>query len=90
MNTATWSLQDAKNKFSAVVDAARRGTPQTVTRRGKPAVVVLATEDYQQLRRLQDQQAPGFIEHLLALPQMEPDAALPSETLSVSPRDVAW
>jgi prevent-host-death family protein len=36
-----WSLQDAKNSFSAVVDAALKGTPQTVTKRGKPAVVVL-------------------------------------------------
>jgi antitoxin Phd len=32
---ATWSLQDAKNRFSAVVDAAARGEPQMVTRRGK-------------------------------------------------------
>lgn len=89
MNIATWSLQDAKNKFSAVVDAARRGTPQAVTRRGKPAVVILATEDYRQLRRLQDQQASGFIEHLLALPQLPPDAGLPLESPSITPRDVA-
>jgi prevent-host-death family protein len=89
MSTATWSLQDAKNKFSAVDDAARRGTPQTVTRRGKPAVVVLATEDYQQLRHLQDQQAPSFIEHLLALPQSPKGAdAWPEHPLLVTPRDV--
>ena len=37
-----WSLQDAKNRFSAVVDAAIAGAPQEVTRRGKPAVVVLS------------------------------------------------
>ena len=30
-----WSLQDAKNRFSAVVDAAVGGDPQRVTRRGK-------------------------------------------------------
>ncbi|MFM7228337.1 MAG: type II toxin-antitoxin system prevent-host-death family antitoxin, partial [Cyanobacteriota bacterium] len=29
---ATWTLQDAKNRFSAVVDAAARGEPQKVTR----------------------------------------------------------
>ena len=33
-----WKLQDAKNQFSAVVDAAIAGEPQHVTRRGKPAV----------------------------------------------------
>ncbi len=36
----TWSVQDAKNRFSEVVAAARRG-PQTVTKHGKPAVVVV-------------------------------------------------
>ena len=39
-----WTLQDAKNRFSAVVEAALAGTPQEVTRRGKPAVVVVADE----------------------------------------------
>ena len=37
-----WSLQDAKNKFSAVVDAALSGKPQEVSRRGRPAVVVIS------------------------------------------------
>ena len=41
-----WTVQDAKNKFSAVVEAALAGTPQAVTRRGKPAVVVLSAEEY--------------------------------------------
>lgn len=40
MARTEWSLQDAKNSFSAVVDAACKGTPQTVTKRGKPAVGV--------------------------------------------------
>ena len=46
-----WSLQDAKNRFSAVVDAALQGEPQRVTRRGKPAVVVV--EEYERLRHLE-------------------------------------
>ena len=40
-----WTLQDAKNKFSSVVDAALAGAPQEVSRRGKPAVVVLSADD---------------------------------------------
>ena len=32
---AEWSLQDAKNRFSAVVNAALDGSPQMVTRRGR-------------------------------------------------------
>ena len=64
-----WPLQDAKNKFSAVVDAALAGDPQRVTRRGKPAVVVLAVDEYERLRHLEQAAAPTFAELLLALPQ---------------------
>ncbi len=64
-----WQLQDAKNRFSAVVDAALAGSPQCVTRRGKPAVVVLAVEDYERLRRNGKAAAPTFVEMLLAIPK---------------------
>ena len=63
-----WSLQDAKNKFSAVVDAAQRGEPQMVTKRGKAAVVVLSAQEFQRLQHLEAMQAPSFKEHLLAIP----------------------
>ena len=42
---AVWTLQDAKNRFSAVVDAAAQGKPQKVTRRGKWVSMVLSAED---------------------------------------------
>ena len=64
-----WSLQDAKNSFSAVVAAAQKGVPQTVTKRGKPAVVVLSVAAYQRLSRKDTAEAPNFIEHLLSMPQ---------------------
>ena len=66
---AQWALQDAKNRFSAVVDAALAGEPQHVTRRGKPAVVVLSVKDYNLLRNKPYGNAPSFIEHLLAIPK---------------------
>ena len=66
---ADLSLQDAKNRFSAVVVAALAGVPQRVTRRGKPAVVVLAVEEYERLCSQQPGTAPTFVEHLLAIPQ---------------------
>ena len=44
-----WTVQDAKNRFSAVVEAPLSGIPQQVTRRGKPAVVVLSADDYAHL-----------------------------------------
>ena len=64
-----WQLQDAKNKFSALVNAALAGEPQRVTRRGQPAVVVMATEDYERLCRLEKSDAPSFGELLLEMPQ---------------------
>jgi prevent-host-death family protein len=38
---ARWALQDAKNRFSEVVDAALEGQPQIVTRRGVEAAVII-------------------------------------------------
>ena len=64
-----WSLQDAKNQFSAIVNAAVAGTPQQVTRCGKPAVVVVATKEYERLRHLKNASAPTFADYLLAMPQ---------------------
>jgi len=66
---ATWTLQDAKNRFSAVVDAAARGEPQKVTRRGKWVSVVLSAEDYQRLQSLDAANAPSLNELLLLIPQ---------------------
>ena len=64
-----WPLQDAKNRFSAVVDAALAGNPQQVNRRGKPAVVVLAVDEYERLCHMEKAAAPGFADLLLAIPQ---------------------
>ena len=64
-----WALQDAKNKFSALVNAALAGDPQRVTRRGQPAVVVLATDEYERLCRLEKSDAPTLGELLLEIPQ---------------------
>lgn len=68
-----WPLQDAKNRFSALVDAALGGTPQRVIRRGRPAVVVLAAEEYERLRRLEKANAPTLARLLLETPQDDQD-----------------
>ncbi len=64
-----WSLHDAKNRFSALVEAAQRGQPQLVTKRGAPAVVVVAADEFERLEALRAQRVPSFAEHLLAMPQ---------------------
>lgn len=69
----TWSLHDAKNRFSAVVDAAQRGQPQLVTKRGAPAVVIVAADTFERLETLRSEQMPSFAAHLLAMPQDDGD-----------------
>jgi antitoxin Phd len=68
MSERSWSVQDAKNRFSEVVEAARR-MPQTVTKHGKPAVVVVDVVEYERLRHLERAKAPSFVEVILAMPQ---------------------
>jgi antitoxin Phd len=77
-----WTLQDAKNRFSAVVDAALAGRPQEVTRRGRPAVVVLAVEEYQRLVAGAAAPRESFADHLLHFPGGDFDR------LQARPRDV--
>jgi prevent-host-death family protein len=46
---ANWQLQEAKNKFSEVVNRALSFGPQFVTRHGKETVVVLSVTEYRKL-----------------------------------------
>ncbi len=76
------SLQDAKNRFSAVVEAALSGHPQQVSRRGKPAVVVLATQEYERLVEAAKAHRGSFHDHLLSFPEED------VPRVSATPRDV--
>ena len=79
-----WPLQDAKNKFSELVNAAMAGEPQRVTRRGQPAVVVLAAEEYDRLCNLEESHVPSFGELLLEIPQDDQEF----ERISIVPRSL--
>jgi antitoxin Phd len=79
-----WTLQDAKNRFSAVVDAALAGRPQEVTRRGRPAVVVVAAEEYRRLVAGAGGVRDSFADHLLQFP------GGPEDRLAARPRDVSF
>jgi prevent-host-death family protein len=53
-----WQLQEAKNRFSEVVN---------ITRHGKPVVVVMSQEDFRRLAPPQEKEW-SMLEHLLACP----------------------
>jgi len=44
-----WQLQDAKNRFSNLVEKAKNIGPQIVTKHGEEAVVVLSVSEYKKL-----------------------------------------
>ena len=46
MEENTWQLQDAKSKFSQLVDNAMHHRPQFVTKHGDNAVVIISFEEY--------------------------------------------
>lgn len=81
-----WNLQDAKTQFSTVVADALAGRPQHVTRRGKPAVVVLSEADYARLLAAARGARESFVDHLLAFPRDE--VAL--SRAEAAPRDVSF
>jgi prevent-host-death family protein len=46
MSAQTWTVAQAKAKFSEVIDRAMSEGPQTVTRKGRTAVVVVDAEEW--------------------------------------------
>lgn len=46
-----WQLQEAKNRFSRLVEKAQQDGPQIVTKHGREAVVILSADEYRRLIR---------------------------------------
>lgn len=86
MDSSVWQVQEAKARFSEVVDAATKGKPQRVTRRGKDAVVIVSARAYDALARAAQSGAPTFAQHLLAIPREK----LPEPHSALRLRDVAF
>jgi antitoxin Phd len=49
MQGTAWPLQDARNRLSELVDKAKAGVPQIITRRGRQEVVVIGIEDFKKM-----------------------------------------
>jgi antitoxin Phd len=78
----TWQLQEAKSRFSEVVDLSLKQGPQMVTRRGQEAVVILAAHEFRKLSG----QTVNLVDCLLDAPR---GADLFIERSSEAMRDVA-
>lgn len=63
----SWQLQEAKQKFSEVLDRTLTDGPQVVTRHGRRAAVVLSAEEYDRLTG----RTSSFKEFLLGPPYVD-------------------
>ncbi len=77
-----WQLQEAKAKFSQLVQKALDEGPQTVTRYGKEVAVLMSADDYKKLQG----RRPGLLEVLMSGPEGELE--LPPRV--VQEREIDW
>ena len=81
MGNDIWQLQDAKNRFSEVINKALSEGPQTVTRHGEEVVVILSKAEYDRLQKSQT----GLLEFFQQSPlvgvelDLERDKSLPRD-----------
>ena len=75
-----WQLQNAKNRFSEVVEEAHHHGPQTITRHGVRAAVVVSYEEFAQMRSSKKKLSVFFRESPLAGLRVPRDKSLPRKT----------
>ena len=83
MNTDSWTVAEAKAKFSEVIERARSDGPQTITRNGRMAVVVVAAEEWERKTK----RAGNLAEFFAASPLRE--SGMRTKRVKDRPRKVA-
>jgi antitoxin Phd len=79
-----WPVQDAKTRFSELMERAQSEGPQVITRHGKERAVLLSAEDY----RAMQEKRPSFKEHLLGGPKVENFAVKRSRDIGRAPPEL--
>ena len=51
MSSQNWTVAEAKAKFSEIIERAMTEGPQTITRKGRTAAVVVGAEEWQRKTR---------------------------------------
>ena len=77
-----WQVQEAKSRFSEVLEKARSEGPQTITKHGTETAVIMSVEEYRRLKGPKK----DFIQHLLSFPKVD-DFELPPRQID-PPRDL--
>jgi len=83
--TRVWQLQEAKNKFSEVVDEAIKHGPQVITKRGIETVIVLSYAEYRKIILNQQKLSDFFRESPLAEADLDlsRDPSAPREDIAL-------
>lgn len=76
MKKRKWALQDAKNRFSEVVNRAEAEGPQLITRRGEDTAVLISVRDFKALTG----QKQSLVDFLRSSPLGEIDLSRDSDT----------
>jgi len=82
MATATWTVAEAKAKFSSVMGQAIKIGPQTVTKHGHAAVVVVSAEEWERKTHRKGNLAIFFAESPL------PGSGLDLSRVKDGPREI--
>ncbi len=69
----SWSVQDAKARFSELLDKCLKEGPQLVTKRGAEAAMLVPVAEWRRLRRL----AQPSLKELLLAPTPRADLPVP-------------
>ena len=78
----TWSVADAKAHLSEVIERARHEGPQTITRNGKKAVVVVSVDEWERHTEPKESLSEFFRRSPLF------DSGIDLERVRSEPRDV--
>ena len=70
MNTS-WQVQEAKNRFSELIDRAQSEGPQTITRHGRIVARVIASPVGASAQGSGATTSDGFAQYLLAMPKCD-------------------
>jgi antitoxin Phd len=63
----SWQVQEAKSRFSELLERAQRQGPQVITKHGVERAVVLSVDDYRRLVQLK----PRLKDYLLSGPKVD-------------------
>lgn len=71
-----WQVQEAKARFSELIEASSRDGPQIVTRRGVETAVVVPIDEWRKLEKV----AKSSLKDLLLAPEARTEALAPLRT----------